>query len=357
MASGADKTEKATPKKREDARKKGQVAKSQDLGGAVVLLASLLALSSLGPAAWDHMKSAMLRSLTLISTPDVVEHGAISKLMLATLGDTALAAGPIAMVCLVAGVATGVLQVGWKPSAQALKPDPKRLNPISGLKNLFGMHFLFESGKTVVKFAVVGAIGGFVLLGQLDELGALVGMGPEAMLERGCATVLTIAQRAGVGYLVIAAVDLAWQRYRHEKNLKMEKEEVKQEVKNQNVSPEVRGAIRRRQMQAARARMMADVPTADVVVTNPTHYAVALRYSRDAPAPIVVAKGKDVIAARIRAIAAEHDVPVLPDAPLARALHASVEIGQEIPEELFAGVAALLAFVYRTAGRRAEALA
>jgi flagellar biosynthetic protein FlhB len=357
MASGGDKTEPATPKKRAEARKKGQVAKSQDLGGAVVLLASLLSLSVFGPAAWGHMKEAMLRSLTLISTPEVVQDGAVGRLLLSSLIDATLAAAPIALTCMVAGVVTGVLQVGWKPSAGALKPDPKRINPLSGLKNLFGMHFVFESAKTVVKFAVVGSIASFVLFGQLDELGALVGLGPDELLHRGGATVVTIAQRAGMGYLLIAVVDFAWQRYRHEKGLKMEKEEVKQEFKQQTVSPEVRSAIRRRQMQIARARMMADVPGADVVVTNPTHYAVALRYSSESPAPIVIAKGKDIVAERIKAIAREHGVSVIADPPLARSLHASVEVGTQIPEELFGAVAQVLAFVYRTAGRRTEALA
>jgi flagellar biosynthetic protein FlhB len=355
--SGGDKTEKATPKKREEARKKGQVAKSQDLGGAVVLLASLLALSSFGPASWGHMKDAMLRSLTLISTPEVVEGGGIGRLLGSTMLDAAYAAAPIALVCMLAGVTTGVLQVGWKPSAEALKPDFKRVNPMSGFKNLFGMHFLFESVKTLIKFAVVAAIASIVLFSQLDELGALVGLAPDELLKRGSQTVVSIAQRAGIAYLVIAAIDLAWQRYRHEKQLKMDKEEVKQEFKGQTVSPEVRSAMRRRQMQAARARMMADVPLADVVVTNPTHYAVALRYSSDAPAPIVVAKGQDIVAARIRAIATEHGVPVIPDPPLARTLHASVEVGTEIPDDLFGAVAQLLAFVYRTAGRRTEAIA
>jgi flagellar biosynthetic protein FlhB len=357
VASGGDKTEKATPKRRMEARRKGQVAKSQDLTGAIVLLASLTTLSSLGPAAWGHMRDAMLRSLTLISTPEVVADGGIGKILGSTMLDAAYAAVPIAMVCMVAGVLTGVLQVGWKPSAQALKPQPRKLNPMAGFKSMFGMHFVFESAKTVVKFAVVGTIASLVLFPQLDELGALVGLSPDELLARGGKTVLQIAQRAGMAYLVIAAIDFAWQRYRHEKQLKMDKEEVKQEFKQQTVSPEVRGAIRRRQMQAARARMMADVPGADVVVTNPTHYAVALRYSSEAPAPLVIAKGQDIVAARIRSIAAEHGVPVIPDPPLARALHASVEVGGEIPEELFAGVAQLLAFVYRTAGRRVEAVA
>jgi flagellar biosynthetic protein FlhB len=354
---GGDKTEKATPKRRQEARRKGQVAKSQDLGGAVVLLASLLSLSALGPMAWGHMRDAMLRSLALIATPDVIDHGGIGKVLISTMTDAALGAGPIALVCMVTGVLTGVLQVGWKPSLGALKPDPKRINPISGAKNLFGMHFLFETAKTIVKFAVVGAIAAMALFGQLDELGALVGMTPAELLSRASETILQIAQRGAMGYLVIALVDLAWQRYRFEKQMKMDKEEVKQEFKQQTVSPEVRGAIRRRQMQAARARMMAEVPGADVVVTNPTHFAVALRYGNEAPAPVVIAKGQDLIAARIRATAGEHDVPVISDPPLARALHASVEIGSEIPEEMFGAVAQLLAFVYRTAGRRAETAA
>jgi flagellar biosynthetic protein FlhB len=357
MSSGGDKTEKATPKRLQEARRKGQVAKSQDLGGAVGLLAALMSLSALGPAAWGHMRDAMLRDLALIGTPDVVDHGGISKLLLGTVTDIALAAGPIALVCMTAGVVTGVLQVGWKPSAQTLKPDPKRINPLKGAKNLFGMHFVFESAKTVVKFVVIGTIAAIALVGQFDELGALVGMSPHDLLVRGSDTIRQIAQRGAMGYLAIAVVDFAWQRYRFQKQMKMDKEEIKQEHKGQEVAPEVRGAIRRRQMQAARARMMAEVPGADVVVTNPTHYAVALRYGNNAPAPVVIAKGQDLIAARIRAIAAEHDVPVISDPPLARALHASVEIGYEIPEELFSAVAQLLAFVYRTAGRRAGAVA
>jgi flagellar biosynthetic protein FlhB len=350
----ADKTEKATPKRRDEARRKGQVAKSQDLNGAIVMLAALMSLTTLGPMAWRHMRDAMLNSLALISTPDVIDQQGFGRVLGSAMTDAALAVLPIALVCMVAGVVTGVLQVGWKPTTKALKPDVKKINPLKGAKNLFGPHLIFDTGKTLTKFAVVGLISGFALLGQLDELGSLVGATPSELLERATSTILSIAQRAGVAYLAIAAADFIWQRYRHEKSLRMDKEEIKQEFKQQTVSPEVRSAIRRRQMQAARARMMAAVPGADVVVTNPTHYAVALRYDGDAPAPVVVAKGTDLIAARIRAVAAEHGVPVIGDPPLARALHASVEIDREIPEELFGAVAQLLAFVYRTAGRRRQ---
>ena len=350
--SDGQKTEKATPQRREDARKKGQVAKSQDLGGAVGLLAALLSLSSLGPAAWGHMREAMLTALPLIATPDVVDQQGFGPVFRSAMTDAALAFGPISLVCMVAGVVTGVLQVGWKPSAKALKPDFKRIDPFKGAKNLFGSHFVFETIKTVIKFVAVGAIAGMALFGQLDEFGSLVGLAPQDLLVRGGTTIVAIAQKAAMAYLAIAAVDYAWQRYRHEKGLKMDKEEIKQEFKGQGVSPEIRAAIRRRQMQGARARMMDAVPGADVVVTNPTHYAVALRYGDGALAPVVVAKGRDIIAARIRAVASEHGVQVVPDPPLARTLHASVEVGSQIPEELFGAVAQLLAFVYRTAGRR-----
>jgi flagellar biosynthetic protein FlhB len=355
MSAGADKTEKATPKRREEARRKGQVAKSQDLGGAVVLLAALLALSAIAPASWHRMEDSMLHSFALISTPDVVQDEGVGPLLGGALRDAGLAVAPIAFICMVAGIVASALQVGLKPSTQALKPDFKRINPLKGAKNLFGVHFLFESVKTVVKFIAVGGIAALALFPQLEELASLVGMPPAELLERGSRTVLAIAQRGAMAYLVIAAIDYVWQRHRHEKQLRMDKEEVKQEFKQQTVSPEVRSAIKRRQMAAARARMMADVPQADVVVTNPTHYSVALRYDSTKSAPEVVAKGQDLVAKRIRELAREHGVPVISDPPLARALHASVEIGREIPEELFSGVAALLAFVYRTAGRRAAA--
>jgi flagellar biosynthetic protein FlhB len=166
----------------------------------------------------------------------------------------------------------------------------------------------------------------------------------------------SLVKRAAFAYLFIGLADFAWQKRRTEKSMKMDKQEIRDEAKNANLPAEVRSMIRRRQMEASRKRMMANVPTADVVVTNPTHYSVALRYDTSrADAPEVVAKGKGIIALRIRELAAEHGVPVIPDPPLARGLYASVEIGHLIPEEFFGAVAAVLAFVYRTAARRPAA--
>jgi flagellar biosynthesis protein FlhB len=353
--SASDKTEKATPKHRAEARKKGQVAKSADLNGAVVLLAAIFALSASAPHLVETLKDSLRQCLMLISTPDVVDHRGLGPLVASEARAAGLAAAPVILTCLMAGVLANVAQVGGRPHPQAMKPDPRRLNPLQGAKNLFGPNSLFETGKNLVKVGVVAAVAAMAVLPKLDELAALVGLPPAAFMGTLASTVMGIAPRCAIAYLVIGLVDYAYQRYRHEKSLRMTKEDVKQEGKGQDLPPEVRGAIRRRQMEAARARMMADVPQADVVVTNPTHYAVALRYDAEKAAPEVVAKGADLVAKRIREIAADAGVPVVQDPPLARSLHASVEVGQLIPEEMYQAVAQLLAFVYRTARRRVAA--
>src|SRR3954451_21516232 len=354
MASG-DKTEKATPKKRAEARKKGSVAKSQDLNGAIVMFAALFALSATAPHLVEVLQSSMRDAFGLVSTPDIVNHRGLGPLLSSQAKAAGLAAAPVIMTCVAAGLLVNVAQVGGKPHIGALKPDPKRLNPISGFKNIYGPNALFEGAKSIVKVCAVGAVTALAVLPKFDQYAALVGMPPAELMPTLAHTVLGIAQRAGMAYLLIGVIDYVYQRYRHEKSLKMGKEEVKQEHKGSEVPAEVKSAIRRRQMQAARARMMGDVPTADVVVTNPTHFAVALKYDAEKAAPEVVAKGSDLIAKKIRDIAADSGVAVIADPPLARSLHASVEVGRQIPEELYQGVAQLLAFVYRTARRRALA--
>jgi len=212
---------------------------------------------------------------------------------------------------------------------------------------------VFETGKSIVKLVVVALVAALSLMPKLSEIGAMVGTPPSQLLGTVAQMVLGIAWRAGGAYLLVAFVDYAWQKWRFQKDMKMTKEEVKEEFKQASQPQEVRGAIRRRQMQAARARMMSDVPEADVVVTNPTHFAVALKYDGNKVAPEVVAKGQDLIAFQIRRVAEQHGVPVVPDPPLARSLHSAVEVGQMIPEDFFQAVAQLLAFVYRVAGRKA----
>jgi flagellar biosynthesis protein FlhB len=350
-----NKTEKATPKKREEARAKGQVSRSVDANGAIVLMASVMALSAFGPMMLQRMQEATLGVLAFVSAPEVVDRKGVTELFMTVGMHVALASAPVIFVCALAGVAANVGQIGFKPSPKALKPDFKKLNPLTGAKNIFGMNAAFEAVKNVLKIAAVGAIVALAVFPKLDELAALVGMPAEALLPHLSMMILRIAQWGALAYLAIAAADFLYQRHRFEKNLKMDKEEVKQEFKQQQLPQEIKGAQRRRAMELARARMMDAVPTADVVVTNPTHFSVALKYDSDKPAPVVVAKGTDHLALRIRTEAAAHDVDVVPDPPLARALYASVDVGHMIPEELFQGVAQLLAYVYQVAGRRAAA--
>jgi flagellar biosynthetic protein FlhB len=350
-----DKTEKATPKKRNEARQKGQVAKSNDLNGAAVMLAGLMAIGAFGGGIAVRMQDTLRTGLVSIAQPQVVDRKGVGPILMDAVREVGLAVAPIAAACLVAGVVISALQVGLKPSLKAAAPDPKRINPLQGAKQLLSPNALVEGGKSVAKVAIVAAIVAAALVPELPTLGTLVGMTPAQLAEHLTTKIMAIAKRAAIAYLLIGVADLAWQRYRHEKQLRMDKQEVKDEMKEQALPAEVRGAIRRRQMQAARARMMAAVPEADVVVTNPTHFSVALKYDSGRLAPEVVAKGQDLIALRIRELARDSGVPVVPDPPLARALYASVEVGRQIPEELYAGVAQVLAYVYRVAGRRAAA--
>jgi flagellar biosynthesis protein FlhB len=348
-----ERTEKATPKHRKRAREKGQVARSPDLGGSVVLIAGLLVLSMMGSRIVVDAANSFRAILTETAHPDKATTAAgLNGLMHSALSTIAYAVAPIAAICMVASVLAGVGQVGFRPSAHSLRPDFRRINPASGLRNLLSPNSIFEALKAVAKIAVVGAVAALALLPGLSTLASKVGMPPVALGALLGGSALSIAQHAAFAYLLIGLLDYAWKRRRHERMLRMTKQQVKDETRQYGISAEIKAAQRRRQMQAARARMMAAVPKADVVVTNPTHYAIALLYDGSRTAPEVVAKGKDLIAAQIKRVAQEHDVPVIANPPLARALHSSTEIGQLIPQELFAAVAQVLAFVYRMAGRR-----
>jgi flagellar biosynthetic protein FlhB len=355
MAAGGDRTEKATPKKRAEARKKGQVAKSVDLNGAAVLMAGVLALSAFAPGMVQRLGEAMRSTLELVANPEVVGEQGLGAVLMGLARTTAGAVAPVLLTCCAAGVVANVAQVGFRPSPQALKPNLKKLDPLAGAKNLFGSRAAVEAGKGITKVGVVGAVTAAALLPQVQDLAALVGTPPAVLLPLLAKTALSIVQRAAAAYLVIALADYGYQRWKHEKDLRMDKQEVKDEFKQQELPSEIRSAQRRRAMHLANARMMDAVPTADVIVTNPTHYSVALRYDPSSPAPVVVAKGVDQLAFKIREIAGAAGVAIVPDPPLARSLYAIVEIGQSIPEELYQGVAQLLAYVYRLNARKVAA--
>ena len=354
MAADDNKTEKPTPKKRADERKKGQVARSQDLAPAIGLLATVGTLAMLGPAMLDALKGLMSRGLVQAGTPALATQEGLADAVGWTGGDLVRIVGPIAAVAVIAGVVANVAQVGLKLTPKAAKPNFKKLNPISGIKRIFGIHLLIETAKTIAKAAVVGLVVFFAVWPSLPELGTLVGLAPADLIAKLGRQIISIAIRASVAFFLIAVVDYFVQRWRHEKQLKMSKDEIKREGRDADVSPELKKQIRKKQVEGVRQRMLADVPTADVVIANPTHYAVALRYEGEVASPEVIAKGADLVATAIRDLAEEHHVPILSNPPLARALYHEVEVGQQIPERFFQAVAEVLAFVYRTAGRAAE---
>jgi flagellar biosynthetic protein FlhB len=348
-----ERTEKATPRRRRRARERGEVARSSDLSGAAVLLAGLFTIVLTGPQIASAAQAGMREMLAGITHPARATTAAgLSNLMHTALGVIVASVAPVAGACVVAALVAGAGQAGLRPSAFALKPDFRRINPVSGARNFFSANLPIEAIKAIVKVVAVGAVAVLALAPNIGSLGALVGVSPRVLGSTAVGRAAAVAEPAAIAYLVIGIADYLWKRHRHERRLRMTKQEVKEEARQYGISQEVRAALRRRQLQAARARMMAAVPTADVVVTNPTHFAVALRYDGSRTAPEVVAKGQELIAAQIRRIAEENEVPVISDPPLARSLHASVEVGQVIPPELYAAVAKVLAFVYRVAGRR-----
>ncbi len=349
----ADRTEKPTPKHRKEARRKNRAPKSSDLNGAIVLIAGFIAVLTVGSTIVSSAAGAMRSAFAAIADPAAVgTQAGLNGLLAMTMKVLVTAVAPVALACMVAGVLANAAQVGWQPSFAQLKPTFSRINPIAGFKNLVGPRIIFDTFKSLAKVSVVGVVVAMTLIPQLTSLAAGVGTPPGALGALVSSSVTAIVERAAIAYLLIGIADYAYQRRRYEKSLKMTPQEVKDEARQHALPPEVRSAIRRRQIQAARARMMAAVPTADVVVTNPTHYAVALIYDATKTAPEVVAKGQDHVAHQIRTIAEEHGVPVVADPPLARALHGAVEVGQLIPEQLWQAVAQLLAYVYRLAGRR-----
>jgi flagellar biosynthetic protein FlhB len=350
---GDNRTEKATPRRRNEARRKGQVAKSVDVASAAVLLATFTTLAAAGPAMLGRSMEVVRRGLAQAGDPDLVRTGSLAGAVAWQVEALAWIVAPVAVAALAAGLLVNVAMVKLKLSPLAVKPSLKKIDPVSGLKRLFGPHSWFEAAKTFLKAGVVALVAFLAVWPELPTLGALVGLPAGAMVVELGRSVLGIAFRAGAAFALIAAADIAFQRWRHEKSLRMTKDEVKREARDQDIPPELRGAIRRKQFEQARRRMLAEVPTSDVVVTNPTHFAVALRYDGTKPAPELVAKGADLVAKAIREIAEEHGVPILSNPPLARSLYQEVELGHLIPERFFHAVAEVLAFVYRTAGRAA----
>lgn len=347
-----EKTEEATPKKRADSRNEGQVARSQDLNAAVITIVGLFAVAVTGPKMVELMGEQMRQTLLRAKNPENITREGIGPLV-SDAGMVILQClMPIAIACVIAAVVVLTAQVGIKLTPKAAKPDPKKLNPVSGAKQVFGPNGLVEGIKSILKVVFVAGPALLVVLPVMPQIAAMVGIGAIQLGVETNSLMMQIARNVAVAYIVLGIGDYIWQKHRTEKQMKMDKNEVKDEAKNMGLPAEVKAAQKRRQFEMSRARMMAAVPDADVVVTNPTHFSVALKYSDGMHSPEVVAKGQDLVAFRIRELAAEHGVPVVPDPPLARGLHKSVEVGQQIPEDFFQAVAHVLAFVYRTRSQR-----
>jgi len=342
-----ERTEQATPKRLEEARKKGQIPRSRDLSTAAVTLVGGAALYLLGGQITGQMAEMMRRSLAL-SRDEATD----ASHMLPALGQAAaeglwLSApvlGAITLAAIIAPLALG----GWSFSGQAMMPQFSRMNPIEGVKRMFALRSLIELTKAMAKFGVVAIIAAIVLWNDATTLMAL-GREP---LQQAIGHAVQISGKAllliSAGLLIIAGIDVPYQLWQYAKQMRMSREEIREEYKESEGSPEVKGRIRQLQQQLARQRMMQEVPKADVVVTNPTHFAVALKYDeKRMRAPIVVAKGADEIAAKIREVAGEHKVPIFEAPPLARVLFRNVDIGDEIPATLYIAVAQILTYVFQ----------
>jgi len=340
-----DRTESATPKRLEDARKRGQVPRSSELGAAAVTLATAAALLVLGSGLVAAMAEQMRRGLSLDGRLMLNEGAAVASFQ-ASMLQALLAVAPVLGLVFVAALVAPLALGGWNFSTEALGVKFERIDPIAGVGRMFSIRSLVELAKSLAKFGAVGTVAVLLLWSETDEILAL----SRRALVPAMADSLRLAAQsllAMSGSLaLIAAIDVPYQLWQHARQLRMTREEIRQESRESEGSPEVKGRIRAAQQAIARRRMMQEVPTATVVVTNPTHFAVALRYDeKRSGAPILVAKGADEVAAKIREVAEANGVPLVSAPPLARVLFRNVEIGVEIPAALYVAVAQVLTYV------------
>ena len=344
-----EKTEAPTPRRRQEAREQGQVARSQDLTGAALIVGAILLLNAFGQDLMKALRALLIETLSLRAN----DPSAAFSQSLASLVHVARALAPVLIGVVLVVVVVNLLQVGFAPNLQRIQPNLGALNPLKGLGRLFGkgrspVQALIAAAKLIVLVLVAYS----AVRDRLATIVSAQGLGYLQVFGLGAEMVYSIALRLGMALLILALLDYAWQRYRIEQQLKMSKQEVKEEMRRMEGDPKIKQRRRQIAMQIAHQRLKKDVPTADVVVTNPTEFAVAIKYDAgDMHAPRVIAKGRDLMAARIREIAIASGVPILERKPLARALFKLVEVGQEIPEQFYSAVAEILAYVYELSGK------
>ena len=346
-------TEEPTPKKLEEARKQGQFANSREVNHWFMILAASIVVMALAPAFTRQITRAMIR---FIDAPDLIatDSHALSHAMGDLLGDLAIAFLPIFLLFIIAAALPTLLQNGFLISIERIEPKLEKISLIKGFERLFSLRSIAEFGKGLLKIAVVGTVATMLLMPSMEKIYQIQTLAiPDLMI-----VIQDLAMRLLLGVLsimtIVAGADYLYQRFEFMKSMRMSRQEIRDELKQTEGDPMVKGRLRQIRMERARRRMMSNVPKADVVITNPTHFAVALSYKpQEMAAPRLIAKGADLIAQRIRDVARELKVPVVENPPLARALYAAVDLEEEIPAEHYRAVAEVISYVYRLQGRQA----
>ena len=346
-----DKTEAPTPRRREEAREQGQFARSTDLTAAAMLLGFLLLMNSYGPGLVKALQALMTELLSADSLSEL-KTDLVGPTLVRALVVAGGAVAPLLVGAVVIAIVVNLAQVGFFFSGKRLQPNFGVLNPLRGLGRLFKFESLVQLVMSVLKLSLVAAVAWSAVNGRMGEIVLAQDMSYLDGFSLGATLVYSIGVRVALLLFVLAVLDYGYHRYKHEQELRMTKQEVKEEMRRMEGDPKIKQRRRQLAMQMAQKRLAKDVPTADVIITNPTEFAIALKYDSDnMHAPRVVAKGQDLMAKRIREIAIEHGIPIVERKPLARALYKLVEVGQEIPEQFYSAVAEILAYVYELSGK------
>ncbi len=345
--SSGEKTEQPTGKKREDARKEGNVPQSKEVTIAVTLIASFYIFKMLYPMIYGTMLTVLKENFGFVSELERLTVSDMNDFYIKCLLRYAVAALPLLVIIGFAAIIVSFAQTKMLVNFKSLKPKFDRMDPLQGIKKLFSLKGFVEILKSVLKIVLLIYIIYICIKNKLTELPKLIDCTIEQAADFTGEVIFDIIEKVVIAFAVLAIADYIYQRFQYEKNLRMTKQEVKEEYKSTEGDPQIKGRIKSKQQEMARKRMLQDVPTADVVIKNPTHFAVALKYDLEkSGAPVVVAKGQDYIALKIIEIAELNDVETVENVPLARALYAAVDLGQEIPREFYNQDAEVLAYVY-----------
>lgn len=354
---GGEKTEEPTSKKLSDARSEGQVAKSKEVTSAFEMLFAFIMikfwLERMGTYFVGNIYDIYSQIPSYVKMYDgYVQDQTFNYLFVQSMSRILMCIAPFLIVGFVVAMVTNILQVKWKITTKPLRPKFSKINPVSGFKRIFSPNSLMELLKSVLKLTLIGYVVYSYLKKNMPPLYQFYSLSLNQGIMQVGVLVINLGIRIALFYMLIAALDFAYQKIKFKKDMKMTKQEVKDEYKNQEGDPQIKGKQRQRMQEASRRRMMQKLPEADVVITNPTHYAVAIKYDPELyDAPYVVAKGADYLAQKIRETAKEHHIEIVENKPLARMLYANVDVGNVVPPELYQAVAEVLAFVYHLQGR------